>query len=281
MPEAVAELVHDCLSEDPEDRPTVDAVVSRTRKALGGGWLPPELLSRLDRDAADFLRTADPTSPLRAADPADVLRVVVRPAHRKQVPVAPPRRTSVAVTVPAVSPAMRKGLRVGRRLLTALLVGAATVAYPWIGPAPVFLRLSDGTREERTFSGVWRVESYGRDEGFSPRPSPRVGVRPEKAQGHEDSKIERAEEPGKDGKGRLRPLPSREHVRFFAPPPSAAWGRFLRLGGSSTTALRGGRTCTWEAAREFRSRRLRIGTGYASRRRAPERAIREETPSLR
>ncbi|MGW9453733.1 hypothetical protein [Streptomyces sp. NPDC055632] len=281
MPEAVAELVHDCLSEDPEDRPTVDAVVSRTRRALGGGWLPPELLSRLDRDAADFLRTADPTSPLRAADPADVFRVVVRPAHRKQVPVAPPRRTSVAVTVPAVSPTMRKGLRVGRRLLTALLVGAATVAYPWIGPAPVFLRLSDGTREERTFSGVRRVESYGRDEGFSPRLSPRVGVRPEKAQGHENSKIERVEEPGKDGRavsGRSLPANTFDSSRRRLPQHG---GRFLRPGGSSTTALRGGRTCTWEAAREFRSRRLRIGTGYASRRRAPERAIREETPSLR
>ncbi|MER7909074.1 serine/threonine-protein kinase [Streptomyces sp. NPDC096068] len=149
VPEAVAELVHDCLSKDPEDRPTVDAVVSRTRKALGGSWLPPELLSRLDRDAADFLRVTAPPSPPRAVNPADVLRVVVRPAHRKQAPVLPPRRTPLTVPVPAVSPAVRKGLRVGRRLLTALLVGAATAAYTWIGPAPAFLRLSDGTRDEQ------------------------------------------------------------------------------------------------------------------------------------
>ncbi|MFE6456590.1 serine/threonine-protein kinase [Streptomyces cinereoruber] len=166
VPEAVAELVHDCLSKDPEDRPTVDAVVSRTRKALGGSWLPPELLCRLDRDAADFLRATAPPSPPRTADPADVLRMVVRPAHGKQAPVVPPRRTSVTVPVPAVSPAVRKGLRVGRRLLTALLVGAATVAYTGIGAAPAFLRFSDGTRDEKPFSGVWRV---GFHEGLSMR----------------------------------------------------------------------------------------------------------------
>ncbi|WP_432084897.1 serine/threonine-protein kinase [Streptomyces sp. bgisy095] len=169
VPEAVAELVHDCLSKDPEDRPTVDAVVSRTRKALGGSWLPPELLSRLDRDAADFLRATASPSPPRTTDPAGVLRVVVRPARGRQVPVAPPRRTSVTIPVPAVSPAMRKGLRAGRRLLTALLVGAATVAYTGIGPAPAFLRLSDGTRDEKPFSGVWRFDSYEREGSLSMR----------------------------------------------------------------------------------------------------------------
>ncbi|MFE0777783.1 serine/threonine-protein kinase [Streptomyces sp. NPDC058861] len=169
VPEAVAELVHDCLSKDPEDRPTVDAVVSRTRKALGGSWLPPELLSRLDRDAADFLRATDPPSPLRAADPASVLRVVVRPARGRQVPAVPPRRTSVTIPVPAVSPTVRKRLRFGRRLLTALLASAATVAYTGIGPAPSFVLPSDGTKDEKPFTGVWHIKPLGGAEHFSMR----------------------------------------------------------------------------------------------------------------
>ncbi|WP_432112732.1 serine/threonine-protein kinase [Streptomyces sp. S1] len=176
VPEVVAELVHDCLSKDPEDRPTVDAVLSRTRKALGGSWLPPELLSRLDRDAAAFLRATDPPSPLRAADPAGALRVVVRPARGKQVPAVPPRRTSVTIPIPAMPLAVRKGLRVGRRLLTSLLVGAATVAYTGIGPAPAFLRLSDGTRDEKPFTGVWRVGPYkGLSMRLDIRNSTRIG----------------------------------------------------------------------------------------------------------
>ncbi|MGW5777271.1 serine/threonine-protein kinase [Streptomyces sp. NPDC003863] len=150
VPETVAELVQDCLAKDPADRPTMDVVVSRTRKALGGSWLPPDLLARLDEDAADFLRAA--------------------PRDGKRSPVTAPVRASVKAPLAVLSPEARRGfrrfLRVGRRLLTALVVGTATVAYTGVGPAPSFARPSDGTTEDKRFSGVWRLTSYGRDEPF-------------------------------------------------------------------------------------------------------------------
>ncbi|KQX45519.1 MULTISPECIES: serine/threonine-protein kinase [unclassified Streptomyces] len=156
VPETVAELVHDCLTKEPEGRPSVETVVSRTRKALDGSWLPPELLARLDEDAADFIR----------ATPRPV-RAPVRTPVRASV------RASVAAPVAALSPAtrrkLRSGLRAGRQLLTAVLVGAATVAYTWTGPAPSFALPSDGTQEDRRFTGVWRLDSYDRDVPFTMR----------------------------------------------------------------------------------------------------------------
>ncbi|WP_051034176.1 serine/threonine-protein kinase [Streptomyces sp. SS] len=147
VPETVAELVHDCLRKDPADRPTVDALVSRTRKALDGSWLPPELLARLDEDAADFLRATP--APVRDRGPA----------------TAPVRvRVTRSVTVPV--PVLPGVLRVGRRLLTALVVGAATVAYAGVGPAPSFARPSDGTQDAKPFTGVWRVESFTEEDPF-------------------------------------------------------------------------------------------------------------------
>ncbi|MFE1349636.1 serine/threonine-protein kinase [Streptomyces sp. NPDC058757] len=115
VPEAVAELVQECLAKEPETRPTVEAVLSRTGKALGGSWLPPELLARLDADAADFLRTrprGEP-DPRREPDPRPFLRTrpaeAVRPgpdtpapdALRSDTPAAGTGRTGTGAPEPA------------------------------------------------------------------------------------------------------------------------------------------------------------------------------------
>ncbi|MFB6840364.1 serine/threonine-protein kinase [Streptomyces sp. NPDC056361] len=159
VPETVAELVHDCLRKDPADRPTVDALVSRTRKALGGAWLPPELLARLDEDAADFLRATPAPVPRPRPRPRDRTRLVepvlTAPDPTRPVRVRPPvRRTTV---------------RDSLRRPTGLLVAAAVAAYTFFTGAPPFLRASDGTREAAPFAGVWHVDLTGSIAPFAMR----------------------------------------------------------------------------------------------------------------
>ncbi|MCQ4214147.1 serine/threonine-protein kinase [Streptomyces longispororuber] len=52
VPEALVDLVRECLAKDPAERPSVTGVVDRTRLAPPGGWLPEALLTRLDRAAS-------------------------------------------------------------------------------------------------------------------------------------------------------------------------------------------------------------------------------------
>jgi hypothetical protein len=52
VPEVIADLVRECLAKDPADRPAVDEIARRTRRAPAGAWLPGDLLARLDRAAA-------------------------------------------------------------------------------------------------------------------------------------------------------------------------------------------------------------------------------------
>ncbi|MER5201781.1 protein kinase [Streptomyces sp. NPDC002825] len=187
VPETVAELIHDCLSKDPSGRPTVDTVISRTRKALGGAWLPPDLLARLDEDAADFLRAVPrkrsqgpvrmprpdlraaapdsrPRPPQRAAEPAsgpasgsaagsapDAADVVPRKAHVR-------RTRGVRAHAGRAGHARRGVLAVpgARHGMSALLAAACVVAYAVFATAPSFVQgPSDGTTESDHFAGVW------------------------------------------------------------------------------------------------------------------------------
>ncbi|MCX4907586.1 serine/threonine-protein kinase [Streptomyces sp. NBC_00878] len=61
LPEALIDLVRECLAKDPAERPSVDEVVEHTRRAPAGAWLPAPLLARLDRAATQPV----PTSPQR------------------------------------------------------------------------------------------------------------------------------------------------------------------------------------------------------------------------
>ncbi|MFJ5827849.1 serine/threonine-protein kinase [Streptomyces sp. NPDC093089] len=154
VPETVAELVHDCLRKNPADRPTVDALVSRTRKALDGSWLPPDLLARLDEDAADFLRATPRPEPAPRPRPRTRL---VEPVLTAPAPAPPVRVRPVRVRPPARRTTARGSLR----RPTGLLVAAAVAAYAFFTGAPPFLRASDGTREAAPFAGVWHVDLPG------------------------------------------------------------------------------------------------------------------------
>ncbi|MFJ9564671.1 serine/threonine-protein kinase [Streptomyces fuscichromogenes] len=68
LPEDIADVVRDCLRKDPQARPTLDAILTRT----GAGatvwegrarepWLPGTLVAQLGRHAVELLEVEDPT----------------------------------------------------------------------------------------------------------------------------------------------------------------------------------------------------------------------------
>ena len=54
------ELVSACLAKDPERRPDLDSLISRTEGELKGTWLPGEVLAQLGRHAVQLLDSEDP-----------------------------------------------------------------------------------------------------------------------------------------------------------------------------------------------------------------------------
>lgn len=106
VPEAIVDLVRECLAKEPGDRPRVDDIVGRTRRAPAGAWLPGELLDRLDRAAAQplpegerraetetgapgltgFPDFPEPAEPARRRDPLDVPEVGIAPPSVRRAP---------------------------------------------------------------------------------------------------------------------------------------------------------------------------------------------------
>ncbi|MEU5320461.1 serine/threonine-protein kinase [Streptomyces sp. NPDC021056] len=129
VPEAIADLIRECLAKNPAERPTVGDIAERTRRAPAGAWLPAALLTRLDRAAAQPL----PEAPRRAEAEAetgapgltgfpDFPEPVETARHRDvldvpEVGIAPPRVRQAAA---------ESGSRAGRWAGAAL--GAAAVA---------------------------------------------------------------------------------------------------------------------------------------------------------
>jgi eukaryotic-like serine/threonine-protein kinase len=67
VPEGIADLVRDCLRKDPGARPSLDALLERTRAqdTVAGGrsrdpWLPGALVAQLGRHAVQLLEVEDP-----------------------------------------------------------------------------------------------------------------------------------------------------------------------------------------------------------------------------
>jgi serine/threonine protein kinase len=54
------ELVSNCLAKDPERRPDLQTLISRTEGELKGTWLPGEVLAQLGRHAVQLLDSEDP-----------------------------------------------------------------------------------------------------------------------------------------------------------------------------------------------------------------------------
>ncbi|MFI7005999.1 serine/threonine-protein kinase [Streptomyces sp. NPDC050145] len=132
LPEAVVDLVRDCLDKDPGQRPSVEEVVDRTRHAPPGAWLPAPLLDRLDRAASRPL----PSVPRRreASDPApeDTGVQAEFPEFPDDRPASAPDPLDLpelGITPPTIRHRPRARWGVGRRVgvlagVVALVVGA-------------------------------------------------------------------------------------------------------------------------------------------------------------
>ncbi|MFI6878573.1 protein kinase [Streptomyces sp. NPDC050400] len=163
VPEALIDLVTDCLAKEPDDRPAVDDVIRLTRHAPSGAWLPTALLDRLDRAAArplprsphrldvtapapdvtgvqavfpDFPEPAavPPTRP----DPLDIPEARIRPPHVRPAAGAPSARRWRGRTVLALTAAV---LAVGTAVYAAppmvsAVLGRPADSSPASGPGP-------------------------------------------------------------------------------------------------------------------------------------------------
>jgi serine/threonine protein kinase len=152
LPEAVSELVHNCLARDPEDRPTLAELLGATRRAPAGAWLPPVLLNRLDRVAARPLpdaphrrRAEPPPSPDDPESPG----VPDFPEHSGPFGLRDPLDLPDAGIAP---PSVRRAppsqsLRVRRRL-TALVVAVgamlSVLAGTWVAIPALNVWLGEG-----------------------------------------------------------------------------------------------------------------------------------------
>ncbi|CAM5238642.1 hypothetical protein GCM10010329_45730 [Streptomyces spiroverticillatus] len=189
IPESVADLVADCLAKDPAARPSTTQIAERTRIAPAGAWLPPSLLARVDRFAAQPV-------------PATATREEIRPAPRPEVSavrVSAPSAPSAPPTTPAPSatsaswaqeseagavlhsspptvdevrvapPAVRVAVvhrptptrRPRRRIATTLLGFAALAAAGfgfWFGIDSLWKARTAPTGSNANFSGSWVTE---------------------------------------------------------------------------------------------------------------------------
>ncbi|MEU6934896.1 protein kinase [Streptomyces sp. NPDC046374] len=111
LPEALLELVRECLRKDPAQRPTPEQVAARTTAEGADEWLPGALLGRLGRHAAqlldfDPLRPHTALVPGQGPAPSAPARPVPAPRHT-QAPATPQPRTPPErhpVQAPAASP---------------------------------------------------------------------------------------------------------------------------------------------------------------------------------
>nr|WP_275407964.1 serine/threonine-protein kinase [Streptomyces sp. SID14515] len=111
LPDALCDLVRDCLAKDPADRPTPADVASRTADAISGAdgepWLPSPLVAELGRKAAELLDSEAPRTrlphPPSSPPPATPPPPVNRPASEAPAPpVLPP--AAAPTPLPATPP---------------------------------------------------------------------------------------------------------------------------------------------------------------------------------
>ncbi|MGX1668604.1 serine/threonine-protein kinase [Streptomyces sp. NPDC055400] len=158
IPEAFSDLVKDCLAKDPADRPGVDEILERTRRAPAGAWLPPELLARLDRAAARPL----PHKPWRRADaesPAQNTGVQAEFPEPSR-PVAPPdplELPEAGIAPPRIRPRPRARWSTWRSAAATIAVTAA-LAGLGLGARAVERTVFDEPAPRtdlKPFTGTW------------------------------------------------------------------------------------------------------------------------------
>ncbi|MFG2263033.1 protein kinase [Streptomyces sp. NPDC048720] len=189
VPEAIADLVRHCLAKRPGDRPTVRELISLTRRAPAGAWLPASLLARLDRVAAQPLPDTprrEETAPEPTGGP-DLPESPGRPEFEEfpefpelpdslgdlrdsgsrrdpldapEAGIAPPQ----VVAAPAPSLTARAGRRAAGTLLPVLAVLSVVAGGYFVLPALMaapWSALGDGPPERApgyyVFDGSWSV----------------------------------------------------------------------------------------------------------------------------
>lgn len=168
VPDALLDLVRDCLHKEAEERPTVEAVLLRTATdADGEPWLPGTLIAELGRHAVRLLDAEQPRAPAQpptmtsaprgtptpppapAPMPAAVPHTPPGPAYgypRPYDPVTHHRATYPPVPrAPVPGPAQRHGSRGGT---LALIAVALVVALGAGGSVYAFMAKDDGERTE-------------------------------------------------------------------------------------------------------------------------------------
>lgn len=184
IPESVADLVRDCLAKDPAERPTTEEIAERTRTAPEGAWLPPSLLARVHRFAAEpvpseavrekggaekraghglavlTVHTSEPSEPSANWD-IDPGPATPRPFTP---PALSPRADDTARTDTPEAPAPKhpRGRIVAAALTVGVLAAAAGAYGLWNGPASPQKRTVDATGPGTDFSGAWTT-GHGED----------------------------------------------------------------------------------------------------------------------
>ncbi|WP_181768764.1 serine/threonine-protein kinase, partial [Streptomyces albidus (ex Kaewkla and Franco 2022)] len=82
------DLVSGCLTKDPEKRPGLETLISRTEGELSGTWLPGEVLAQLGRHAVQLLDSEDPDGETQAGGFASA-GVTAGPGPSTPPPAAP------------------------------------------------------------------------------------------------------------------------------------------------------------------------------------------------
>ncbi|MFD6420464.1 serine/threonine-protein kinase [Streptomyces sp. NPDC060198] len=169
IPESVADLVRDCLAKDPAERPTTAEIAERTRTAPEGAWLPPSLLARVHRFAAEPV-PSEPAREKGGAQNGPGAGLAVLTVHTSEPsanwdidpgPATPrplsPRADDTARTDTTEAPAPKH--RRGRIVVAALTVGAlaaAAGAYGlWNGEEPPQEYTVAAPQPVVDFSGAW------------------------------------------------------------------------------------------------------------------------------
>lgn len=155
-PDGIGTLVRECLAKLPDDRPTPDELIARTRESTADPWLPGELLVLLGRQAAGLLDFESPTQPephggptsdrpLPSGHPRPVTDhdIILVPGPGPGVFVDPTRIPPARLLPPHPSPRRRAALAVVTVAAAAVAVTGTLVLLPergapggGVAPAP-------------------------------------------------------------------------------------------------------------------------------------------------
>ncbi|WP_406382417.1 protein kinase domain-containing protein [Streptomyces sp. NBC_01618] len=105
VPVDLVELIRDCLSKDPDARPTTDAILERLADDdTTEPWLPGALIAQLGRHAVELLDSEDPEEATEGAAAAEAAAAAEEAPLPEMAPPTPPAPTDRPVhTLPTIT----------------------------------------------------------------------------------------------------------------------------------------------------------------------------------